>query len=169
MYNVYAGGDYMVIDLLRLKNNIDETIELDSNIEFSNELLESSELLAMESCHVKGFLSKDTLDEISISLNIDGIMVLPCAITLKPVKYPFNTSIEGNLQAILAEMGEITKKVENSIDILPIIWENVLMEIPLKVVSEDVDTSNLKGEGWKLVTEDADDINPELAKLKDLL
>lgn len=159
----------MVIDLLRLKNNIDDIIEIDSDIVFSNELLESSELLAMESCHVKGYLNKDALDEISISLNINGVMVLPCAITLKPVKYPFNTSIEGNLQEILDEMGENVKKVENSIDILPIIWENVLMEIPLRVVSEDAEPSNLKGDGWKLVTEDADDINPELAKLKDLL
>ena len=170
MYNVNAGGEYMIIDLLKLKNNIEKTIEIDMEYSFSEELLESTDLLELNNVLIEGYLKKDALDELTISLNIKGVMVLPCAITLKPVNYPFETSISGNIEEILEEMGEKFNKGVNSLDILPIIWENVLMEIPLKVVSEGSDKITLKGDGWELITEeDADIINPELAKLKDLL
>ena len=45
------------------------------------------------------------------------------------------------------------------------------MEIPMKVVSEDAANYKIEGNGWKLITEDDvhEEINPELAKLKDLL
>ena len=40
------------------------------------------------------------------------------------------------------------------------------MEIPMKVVSKDANTSNLKGDGWEFVTNDEEETNPELAKLE---
>ena len=70
---------------------------------------------------------------------------------------------------MLKEMDENSKKIINSIDILPIIWENILMEIPSKVTSPDADTAKLSGKGWKVVTDEEKSVNPELAKLKDLL
>lgn len=79
-------------------------------------------------------------------------MVLPCAITLKPVDYPFSIEFDKSLEEICEETTENLKKDENTLDILPIIWENILMEIPMKVVSKDANTSNLKGDGWEFVT-----------------
>lgn len=43
------------------------------------------------------------------------------------------------------------------------------MEIPMRVVSPDASLEKVEGNGWKLVTEDSEFENPELAKLKDLL
>ena len=93
-------------------------------------------------------------------------MVLPCAITLKPVDYPFSTEINGQLDELLVEND---KKFKNTIDILPIIWENILMEIPMRVVSPNAKPEKLKGEGWQFITEQKGNVNPELEKLKDLL
>jgi uncharacterized protein len=170
MYNVNAGGDYMIIDLIRLKNNIEKTIEIDNNVDIPESLIKETELIGLKELHVEGYLKKDLLDLIVLSLNIKGVMVLPCAVTLKPVDHAFETSIEGDLEEILKEMDENFKNIENSIDILPIIWENVLMEIPLRVVSEEGKKTSLQGEGWKLTNaNDAKEVNPELAKLKDLL
>ena len=50
-------------------------------------------------------------------------MILPCAITLKPVDYHFSTEITGNIEDLYEEIDKNLKKSENSIDILPIIWE----------------------------------------------
>ena len=42
--------------------------------------------------------------------------------------------------------------MQNTIDILPILWQNIIVEIPLKVTThEDVD---LKGDGWRLISEE---------------
>jgi len=95
--------------------------------------------------------------------------VLPCAVSLKPVDYKINTKIEGNVYEMLEETLKNYKKTEKTIDILPIIWENVLMEIPIRVVSDDLGDIKTKGNGWELITGEKEDINPELAKLKDLL
>ena len=43
---------------------------------------------------------------------------------------------------------------QNYIDIIPIIWQNIVLEIPLRVVSEDVSDSVTSGDGWKLIRED---------------
>ena len=96
-------------------------------------------------------------------------MVLPCSISLKPVNYDFNVKIEGNLTEMLAEFTENLKNNQKTIDIFPIIWENILMEIPIRIVSDDISDVKTKGEGWELITDEESPVNPNLAKLKDLL
>jgi uncharacterized protein len=121
---------------------------------------------------VVGEITKDAIDNIYLNVDVSGTLVLPCAITLKPVDYPFNIKIEGNIDELVEENEKSVKKDENTLDILPIIWENILMEIPMRVVSKgaEEELSNLEGNGWKVITEeDNGEINPELAKLKDLL
>ena len=97
-------------------------------------------------------------------------MVLPCAITLKPVKYPFNIEISGEIEELMENFEENERNFQNSIDILPIIWENILMEIPMRVVSEDAEDSDIlkEGNGWKFVTEEEEKTSP-LSELMDYL
>ncbi len=161
----------MIIDLIKLKNNLIDTLDIDTKYSFSEDELKGSDIISLDDALIKGYITKNSINELVISLTISGVMVLPCSITLNPVNYPFKVSIEGSLDEIVHEMNENTKKVENSIDILPIVWENVLMEIPMKVVSPEALNIKLKGEGWELITdmEEQEKINPELAKLKDLL
>ena len=159
----------MEIDITRLKSDIDEFIDVDLDYSFSKEELEGTDSLELNNVKIKGIISKDTLDNYSIDLNVDGVMVLPCAITLEPVNYPFSVKISGNLEEMLEEINENSKKIENSIDIFPIIWENILMEIPMKVVSEKAKDIKLEGDGWRLITDEKrEEINPEFAKLNQL-
>ena len=96
-------------------------------------------------------------------------MIIPCALTLKPVEYPFSIKIEGDLEEIAEENPEKYINSKNSLDILPIIWENILMEIPMRVVSEDAEDITLSGDGWKFITGEEKTENSELSKLKELL
>ena len=160
----------MEFDLLRLKNNLNKSILVDTTYSFPKEMLDMTDLIELNNVHIVGDIHKDCLDNIVLNVNVSGTMVLPCAITLKPVDYPFNINIEGNIEELIEEIDENSKKIENTIDILPIIWENILMEIPMRVVSDDADLSNLQGDGWRVITENTkEDGNSELAKLKDLL
>lgn len=159
----------MKIDLTRLKSGFVSFIAIDENCVFDESYLQQAELLELNNVHVVGEISKDAMDDYELSVIVDGVMVLPCAITLKPVNYPFEVEIQGNLQALLSEIDENIKILENSIDLLPIIWENILMEIPIRIVSDDISDVKTRGEGWELITEDKNPVNPNLAKLKDLL
>lgn len=98
-------------------------------------------------------------------------MVLKCSLTLEPVNYPFNIKINKKLSEIIEENPEIVKNNENTIDIFTIIWENILVEIPMKVVSENAKGFQAEGDGWKFIpnTEESKNINSEFEKLKKLL
>ena len=152
----------MEIDLTILNNK--SSIDIDSDITFPEEDLTKAGILKMDKVYVEGTITS-ALDDYFISLNIKGKMDLPCSLTLKPVNFPFDIVAEDNL----SEIDENFKKTQKTIDILPIIWENILMEIPMKVISPDAKDMQTKGEGWELITDSENKGNNSLAKLKDLL
>ena len=155
----------MNIDITRLKSGIDSSALIDLNYSFTKEQLKNTNILELNDVKIKGEITNG-IDDYHIKLSIKGTMILPCSISLKPTKYPFSIEIDDDLKEILEENLENN---QNSIDIFPIIWENILMEIPLKVVNEDLSDVKTEGEGWKFVTSKEERINPELEKLKDLL
>ena len=156
----------MNFDLLRLQNGIDKKIIVDETYSFSEEELKGTDVTKLDNVHIEGEITLNALKDVYLSLSVSGVMIIPCAITLKPVEYPFDIVIEGDLSELIEENSE---KFINSIDILPIIWENILMEIPMRVVSPDADITKLKGDGWRVITDEEDNVNPELSKLEELL
>ena len=160
----------MHYDLIRLNNNIDKSIEVNEIYSFTLDELKGTDLLKLDDVKVEGEIIKNSLGNIELIVDVEGVMVLPCAITLKPVNYPFSIEISGELEELMENFDENERNFQNSIDILPIIWENILMEIPMRVVSEEAKNSNVKleGEGWKFVTEEEKKISP-LSELMEYL
>lgn len=160
----------MKIELLKLRNNIEKIIEIDNEYTFDEETIKQTDLIDLKNVKIIGELTKDSLENINLYLKVNGTMVLPCALTLEPVNHDFEFEIDDKIENLLSEEEKNNKKTENTIDILPIIWENILMEIPMRVVSENAKPEKLKGEGWQFITETTTQkVNPELEKLKELL
>ena len=42
---------------------------------------------------------------------------------------------------------------ENTLDILDVLWQNIVLEVPLRFTNVN-DYSKFKGEGWKLLSEE---------------
>ena len=154
----------MNIDLTRLNNDIDKSIDVNIDYKFNKEELEGTDLLECDT-HVEGTIYKNGLKQIMLDLSVEGDMVIPCAITLKPTKYPYKTEIKGSLIEFLNENDDF---FTNLLDIFSIIWENILMEIPMRVVSPEAEDLEIKGDGWRLVTEEEETSSP-LAELEELL
>ena len=152
----------MHYDLVRLNNNIVKSIEVNETYTFTQDELKGTDLLKLDNIKVEGEILKNGLGNIELNLDVEGIMVLPCAMTLKPVNYPFSVQISGEIEELMENFDEISTNFQNSIDILPIIWENILMEIPMRVVSDEAKNSDMKieGEGWKFVTEEEEKTSP---------
>ena len=162
----------MIIDITKLKSNIVDKIDIDYSVSVDEDTLKESGIIELKDTYVKGFITKNEVDDYNLNVIISGTMVLPCSISLKPTNYEFSCSIDENVQELLEELGKTLKNSENSLDIFPIIWENILMEIPMHIVNEDIHDVKLSGDGWRVITDDEDDsesVNPELQKLKDLL
>ena len=155
----------MIIDITRLRSGIDEYADIDINYSFSQEQLKNTGILELNNVSIKGKIT-NSFGKLHLNVKIEGVMILPCSISLKPTKYPFSIDLDDEIDEFLEENIENN---QNTIDIFPIIWENILMEIPLKVVNEDLSDVKKEGEGWKFITDKEERINPELEKLKDLL
>ena len=158
----------MNFDITRLNSDIDKSVPIDIKYSFSKEDMEGTDLLKLDNVKITGELHKNVLGNIVLSVEVSGVMVLPCAVTLVPVEYPFSLIIDDEVEKLYENIGENPINLQNTIDILPIIWENILMEIPMRVVSPDAENVKLSGDGWKLVTEEDNKNNP-LSELMDML
>ena len=151
----------MIIDLTPINYNQKKEIIIDEDIYFSKEDLKETEIIDLQNVKATGKIYKDSLEEIILELQITGTMILPCSRTLKPTEHKFKADIEENIE----ENEEKTKKIKKTIDILPIIWENILMEIPIRIINPEAEEVDIKGEGWELITSDNIGQNAE-AKLE---
>ena len=136
----------MIIDITRLKSGIEEYTLIDLNYSFSSSQLENTNILKLDSVSIKGEITED-YEGFNLKCTVSGTMVLPCSLSLKPTNYDFSIEIDEILD-------ESYKNSQNSIDIFSIIWENILMEIPIRIVNEDLSSVKTEGEGWKLIQED---------------
>ena len=138
----------MKIDLFKL-NNFNK-LDIDSDLVFDKEYYEKTDVRDIVDAHVTGTLSISYEDELECDLVVTGTFILPCAITLEDVSYEFNTKIEENL----GKFEDFYNKNKNSLDILPFLWENVVSEVPIRVVKEGAELSSMQGNGWELVSSD---------------
>ena len=159
----------MVIDLTKLMYREVDSIPIDAELEIPKEYL-NNDIRDISKVKVLGEIT-DEGESFDVSLNIKCDLTLICSISLKDVKYP----VDINIDEIIGENGEnleeFDKIINNSIDLLPIIWQNILLEVPIKVVSPDVKEENIYGDGWKFITKEEEnkEIDPRLSKLKDFL
>lgn len=136
----------MIIDLDVLNSNIQDKINIDSSITFDSDTLENSLMKNIEDVKFNGFISKDLSGEFYIKGNLSGVIILEDSISLELVNYPFSIEIEESIE-------ENLENNQNSIDIIPILWQNIVLEVPLRY-TEVKDFSSYNGDGWRLISEE---------------
>jgi uncharacterized protein len=117
-------------------------------------------------------------NDITVKFAIDGKMILPCARTLVDVPYEFHIETTElftlSPYASADDESEIHPIEGELLDLKPYIEENILLDVPFRVFSDDpqaLDNAAKEGEGWQLASEKAqqDKIDPRLEKLQALL
>ena len=132
----------MQIDVTKLLTNQSSRIYLDSEVNIPKNVLVGSRIDDLKNITLKGDMTLNEDNELVLTANVKGIMVLKDDLTLEPVEYNFDTDIEENLP-----------NNQNFLDITDILWQNILVEIPSKVRSTDEDVY-LSGDGWRVISED---------------
>lgn len=163
---------WTVPDLMNHKN---EGLNFYEEVVLPLELFRTDpEIRELSPVHVKGTVefSKKSL---VFHLHIEGTMILPCAITLVDVSYPFKIDTSETFLLAGSELGEdeqdeFVHPVENEqIDLVPCLVEAILVEKPIRVVSDQAKSdAERSGDGWTLMTEQTakQQIDPRLEKLK---
>lgn len=143
----------MNIDITELINGSKDLIEINEVVNFDKDIFKNTEIIKLDNISLSGSIYVDSANIYHIDMDVNGVMVLPCSITLKPVDYEFSCKVEEEYNETELSNMKNNKNFINSIDILPIIWENIVLEIPLKVLSSDAYNTKLEGDGWKLITD----------------
>ena len=116
----------MKFDLTEIMTNIVDVININKEVVISDSLIESSNIKKLENVYFKGRIFRDYETSLILEGIITGTMILPDDITLEDTKIDFESDIEEYIEETL----KITK---NTIDILDLLWQNILVEIPLRI------------------------------------
>ena len=131
----------MNIDLRKLYGL--KKLEIDETVLIPEAYYQKLDIMMMEPVQVKGQVLVDGQGDIALSLALAGTFILPCSISREAVTYPFTSLIEETIEQNI-------QNNEINLALLDILWENIVLEVPIKVVKEGVTSKNIKGEGWEL-------------------
>lgn len=168
----------MKFSTMEIRNNaFDGPYLFDEIVDVSELETLNNDIRQIDPVRVKGMCTIDK-DEFIFSFTIKGKMILPCARTLVDVTYPF----EFKATEIFSTSHDLDEKdeedgvhplTEETIDLTPYLKENIILETPYRVFSDEKALE--EGDGWtfyeeeKLEAEKENTIDPRLAKLQNLL
>lgn len=159
-------------ELLRAPNGL---VSFNEELTFGKEAFErSNSLRGLQDVTVSGQLRYEPYnEEVNVNLHIEGVMNVACSITLEDVEIPFTSDSDEIFTFLKNKKDEDIHECKGDVvELLPVIFQLILMEVPLKVVKEGF-TDYPKGNGWEVVKEEVhrenkrDVIDPRLAKLKE--
>lgn len=152
----------MNLDLIKLNSCFENSIDINETINIPSELYQKTSIIELKDLKIKGKVFKNNAEIITLQATVSGIMVLEDSISLEPINYEFSCEIDEELQ-------EFEEKLENTLDITDILWQNIMLEVPLKI-SHVEDFNEYQGDGWKLVSEDSiKNTNNPFNELKDMM
>lgn len=148
----------MKIDISDIINKGVGSINFKGEVEIPEELIKTTEIIRLENIICEGKIIMAYDYGYTLEAKLSGSMILPCSVSLEEVDYKFETNFTEEIEKNTTET--------NLLDISDILWDNIVLEMPLKVTKSDASVIT-SGEGWDLNKEKSD-IDPRLEKLKEL-
>ena len=144
----------MNIDLTKLITSSIEELEVGGEVVIPLELIRSTQIRELKDIKFCGEVTKLCDGDYQLTGTLTGIMVLPDDITLEDVEINFTNEIEENFNEFGTHEEKNLEIIQNRLDITEFLWQNILVEIPSKVVSDKNEGLTLEGNGWRLITEE---------------
>ena len=129
----------MEIDLLKL-NYIDQ-IDIDTDIDYSDEYISGSGIIHLNNVHVSGTIKTDIEYNYDVLLDLSGEMIIIDSLSGEDVPYKFNTNIEEKLENSL-----------KSLDLIGFLWQYIVMEIPMRFTIHD--ELSIKKDDYEVISEE---------------
>lgn len=137
----------MHIDITKLLNRLEKEIRINDEVIFPKELLENTRIYEIINTKFDGVITFDYDEELLLKGTLSGLMILEDDLTLEKIKREFSLDILENMQ-------NYEQNQQNSIDIMPILWQNIVVEVPMRVTNSEIKDIKVQGDGWKVIAED---------------
>lgn len=146
----------------------EQGILIDSTISFGEEYLQVSAIKRLDNIKVSGRIYYSLTKEVIFAGNVKGNMTLVDGYSGDLIDYPFNIDLDEILADFSEEDEKKGKKPQNSLDLKEVLWENIVLEVPI-VVSKDNEVKTKKGEFWEVRDENSKKDDPRLECFRTLL
>lgn len=146
----------------------EQGILIDSTISFGEEYLQVSAIKRLDNIKVSGRIYYSLTKEVIFAGNVKGNMTLVDGYSGDLIDYPFNIDLDEILADFSEEDEKKGKKPQNSLDLKEVLWENIVLEVPI-VVSKDNKVKTKKGEFWEVRDENSKKDDPRLECFRTLL
>ena len=134
------------MDIRELLQGKTDKLEINEDFFFTKDWYQNTDIIELKNVHFTGNLKRYVDDSFFLEGEYSGDMILKDSISLEDVTYHFSNHLE-------EEVTEKVKNIENTLDILSVLWENIVLEVPIRYSVVD-DYSNYQGDGWHLVSEE---------------
>lgn len=148
---------WTIQELIKLQN-FDNTFK--DVLDFSS-YLDNSDIINISPVEVEGDFEIYDNSIFEFYIEIKCTLTQACAITLEDVSYELNITVEETFSVNKSEKYILIDGI--TIDLLPIIWSNILLEKPMRVLSENA-YKNHQSEITKF--DDDEGVNQAFANLK---
>ena len=153
----------MSIDISKVN---EKGIVIDEVVSFGEEYIKNTPIQKLDDIEVKGRVYYSVTNEVVLEASVKGTMVLLDAIDLEPINYPINLEIS---EVLSENDDEKMEKDVKTLDIMDILWQNIVLEVPISIKKDPDKKYDLHGDGWELVDEESKKVDPRLAPLLELL
>lgn len=162
-----------MLDFTKTELQRNNHVKFAEDLQFSNETFaEDSRLNSLTEVNVtgQGYYQAD-LDIFVVRGKIKGVMLVPCAISLVELKYPFSCELSMTYTFTASNEEGLIYVKKNIVDLKPEIFRCIMQEVPFKVVADNINYK--KEENWEVVSEKdyyaevKEQVDTRLLKFKD--
>ena len=158
-----------------IQKNAKPSFLFNEEISFEEELIKKlSGVQKLSKIKVNGKLKYiDSIAQCIIEYEVSGTMKMKCAITYEDVDYSFKDEDTINFTFNSKEEDdEIIFAKGNIVDLIPYVWQLIVVNVPLKVVKEGAKLVKKSGKNWNIGEieekndEEENEIDPRFESLK---
>ena len=111
--------------------------QFSTEFDFSEEAKNIEDILNIGITLVKGTITRENEDIFKCQYHLGVKLTLACALTLEPVDYIIDINQVDLIGYPNDENDDLIEITNNTIDLKSIVWDNILVNIPIRVIRED--------------------------------
>lgn len=126
--------------------NLKDSYAIDDRFSIPNTYFLDTKVKKIDDIRVEGRIYYNIEGKLYAEIKVSGTMIILDDISLDEVEYPFSFEYDDYIEENLIND-------ENRLDLFEFLWENIVLEVPLKF-TKVTNLSEFHGDGWKLMSED---------------
>ncbi len=128
------GMKWSVAQLKKLTVN---PYQFSGEFDFTEEAKDIEDILNIDSALVEGTITREDEDVFKCCYHLKVILTLACSLTLEPVEYLMDFEQSELIGYLNDENDDLIAIVNNTVDMRSIVWDNILVNIPIRIIRED--------------------------------